>query len=330
MTLRWVAEGLDRACIELAIRPTLPLITGTSPLPRLRLAEERTEALPTDEILFPEPLAPKPTASRSRESGDLRELTIDWAGPSVDLEQSWFAEPLQDLHVKSNWYLRASPRPLVVLIRGWLPLPELSANLLWPLKKLDHAGYDVVIPYWVTGFGKTFKRSPHRIPSRDPSRNMVELIRWTTMIGQLLMLARDLGHSSVVVWGTSLGAHLVALMATRRISVHASLYLLEKPLCRLSDPTRYHGRGTITQRSNLAHRLDQVYRVVSPLDRPPQVDAKNIVVIGGEYDQITPISGAQLLADHFSAPLERAAASHLFDPHRARRILEILRRNPHQ
>jgi len=330
MTFRWLAEGLDRACIELAIRPTLPEITAESPFARLRLAEGRTQVFLTDDVLFREPPAPRPIGSRSRKSGALRELTISWDGPSLDLEQSWFPATLQAPQVKSNWYLRASPRPLVVLIRGWTPFPTLSSSLLWPIKQLDRAGYDVVIPYWLAETGNLFKHSPYRIPSRDPSRNILELVRVTTAMGQLLMLARDLGHDSIVVWGASLGAHLVALLATRRVSIHAGLYVLEKPLCRLSDPIRLHGRGGTVQRQAIAERLDQVYRCVSPLDRTLQVDAKNILVIGGEYDQITPLSGAQSLADHWGVPLQRVAASHLFDVHRTRRVLEILQRQVHQ
>ncbi len=326
MTFRWLAERLDRACIEFAIRPTLPAFTAESPFPRLRLAEERTQVFLTDEALFHEPPAPRPMGSRSRESGALRELTISWDGPSFDLEQSWFPGASRALQVKSNWYLRALPRPLVMLIRGWTPFPNLSSSILWPIKQLDRAGYDVVIPYWPAQTGNLFKRSPNRIPSRDPSRNIVELVRATTAIGQLLMVARDLGHGSIVVWGASLGAHLVALLATRRVPIHAGLYVLEKPLCRLSDPMRLHGRGVAVQRHAIADRLDQVYRCVSPLDRSLQVDAKNIIVIAGEYDQITPLSGAELLANRWGAPLHQVAASHLFDVHRTRRILEILQR----
>ncbi len=324
MTSRWVAERLDRACIELAIRPTLPAIDGASKFPRLRLAEERTKKYLTDDLLFPELAAPKHTVVQSRMgSGNRRELTISWAGPSLDLEQSWFADTPRVVRVKSNWYLRTSPRPLVVLIRGWTPLANLSSRVLWPLRQLDQVGYDVVIPDFLTGIGP----SQNAILSRDPSRNIVELARATTILEQVLMVARELGHESVVVWGTSLGAHLVALLATRRLAAHANLYVLEKPLGRLSDPLRLHGRGTNIQRDEVANRLDRVYLCVSPLDRPLRVDAKNIVIIGGDYDQITPISGAQLLADHFGVPLLQIAASHLFDPRRVRRVLEILQRN---
>jgi pimeloyl-ACP methyl ester carboxylesterase len=230
----------------------------------------------------------------------------------------------------------------VVLIGGWTPFARLSKSILWPVGQLDRAGYDVVIPHWSTEAGHVLNRRRHMwvsrprqttrqvLLARDPSRNIVEHAAATTIVGQLLKLAHELGHTSIAVWGTSLGAHLVALLATRRVPIHAGLYVLEKPLCRLSDPLRLHGRGGIVQRHAIADRLDRVYQCVSPLDRPLQVDAQDILVIGGEYDQIAPISGAKLLANHLGAPLQQIAASHVFDPHRTRRILEILQNNAHQ
>jgi hypothetical protein len=106
--------------------------------------------------------------------------------------------------------------------------------------------------------------------------------------------------------------------------VHGDRYVLEKPISRMSDALRLHGRGDDRLRGDVAARLDQVYRAVSPLDRSPQVDASSLVVIGGQFDQVTPLGTAQLLASHFNVPLRSIEASHLFDPSRSRRLTKVV------
>jgi len=51
------------------------------------------------------------------------------------------------------------------------------------------------------------------------------------------------------------------------------------------------------------------------------------MVIGGEFDRVTPISNVQLVATHFDVPLCQTKASHLLDPNRSRRMLEVLTRS---
>jgi pimeloyl-ACP methyl ester carboxylesterase len=244
-------------------------------------------------------------------------MTLRWPAPRVSLETDWFSDNRASRQIGSHWYLRDSPRPLVVLVGGWTPVRGPSERLLWPIKQLDRAGYDVVLPTLAASADGAF-------PGRDPSRNIIELVRAAASIEQLLLLGHDLGHDPILVWGSSLGAHIVALLITLRTSAYVSLYVLEKPLTRLSEPLRWHGHGAINWRHEVADRLDRVYRCVSPLDRLSRVDPKQVLVIGGKFDQVTPIASVELLAKHFNAPLRQTKASHLFDPHRSDRLLKVV------
>ena len=326
MTRRWLAEWLDRAFIELCIRPTLPAVRSGSKFTRLSLAEERTRIGLTDTALFPAMFTPKSTITRSRALGEGgRVLTLCWPAQSVSLETDWFSNNQPSRQAMSRWYLRDTPRPLVVLVSGWSPIGSLSERLLWPIRQLDQAGYDVAVPILAANAGGSSSTARSTFPGRDPSRNIVELVRRAATVEQVLRLGHELGHDPILVWGNSLGAHIVALLITLRARAYVSLYVLEKPVSRLSEPIRLHGRGTNDSRHEIADRLDQVYRGVSPLDRLSRVDPKQVLVIGGKFDKVTPIAGAKLLARHFNAPLRQIKASHVFDPTHSGRLLEVVK-----
>lgn len=326
MISRWLAEGLDRAFIEFAIRPTLPNITRNSRFSRLLLAEARAQQPLAETALFAPPSVPQCGFARQTAfTGGRTKLIRCWPAPMIPVETEWFPEVSAGPLVKSLWFLRASPRPLVVLVGGWAPRFGVGAQMMWPTNMLDQAGYDVVVPMagcrrQATGL------FPAEFPGRSPLRNIVELARATATLGQLLLLARDLGHESILVWGTSLGSHALALLATLPAASHGDFYVFEKPLSRLSDPVRLHARGPSDWRAELADRLDRVYHRVSPLDRLPRVNSDKIVVIGGEYDMVTPISTAQSIATHFNAPLRQIKASHVLQFNRWRHVLEIVTR----
>jgi len=325
MISNWLARGLDQAFIRLWLRPTLPRLEPTSRLTLLRLAEERSAIAPLEARLFPE-LSPPECSVRETESlsSGLTRLTRQLTAPDVPLEFEWFARTAAARCFDSRWYVRQTPRPLLIAVGGWQPFRSIAADALWPLRRLDRAGYDVVtlvmpeLPPAATGSAA--------FPSNDPSRNIVELARFASCIQQVQLLARSLGHEKITIWGTSLGAHLVALLATTEQPLIADGYVLEKPLLRMSDPLRLHGRGLPSVRRDVALRLDRVYRAVSPIERTPRVSADRVQVIGALFDGVTPASGAEHVAKHFGAQCQLVAASHLHDPRRSKRMLEMLSR----
>ena len=324
MTLRWFAESLDRAFIRLFIRRTLPEIRQEASLSRLRLAEARTASGLKDEELFPEQSIADLRISRSRLLADgRRELTRRWSAPRVPVESSWFAAIRRELSVSAKWYVRENPRPLLVCVGGWQPMPV--PPLFWPMRALDRIGFDVVVPMLtIHATWPIAETNRPRFPGPDPLRNIVELARAAISIRQVLAQAREFGHPSVSIWGTSLGAHAVALAATIPSSTVADRFVLEKPVAKMSDALRLHGPGLGSLRDAVALRLDRVYSVASPLDRRPCTCGTEVHVIGAEFDRVTPISGALSMANHFGAVLHTIEASHLFDRGRLECMIQIL------
>ena len=325
MMLGVFAAGLDRAFIELGIRPTLPRLSIDRSLRRLAIAEQKTQRDLPDAALFCAPSEPLQRADRVPQSvGCLRE---EWlSGPPLDvpIAQEWGYSAQSAHTVTSRWYVRNSPRPLAILVNGWLPLPRLEPKRLWPIERLDQAGFDVVLPPLPWNARATPGVLAVEFPGRDPCSNIIELARAASELVRIVGWAREQGRQRIMLCGTSLGAHLVALFATLPEARGVDRLVLEKPLSFLSDPIRWHARGESTWCQHVADRLERVYRVVSPLDRKPAVDPDRIRVIGGTLDQVTPIAAAQAVADHFQVPLQTIRASHLFDPDRSRRLLRLL------
>jgi len=255
----------------------------------------------------------------------MRRLARHVNPPTICLESEWFPEAIPSRSVCSHWYVRQSSRPLLIAVTGWQPIGAIAAEHLWPIKQLDRAGFDVAILKLPAVRVSSASTAKARFPSHDPSCNLIALARFTCCIQQLLLIAKSRGHERIVIWGTSLGAHLVALLATVEQPTLADHYMLEKPLVRMSDPLRLHGRGSPCIRRDVALRLDRVYRAVSPIERPSRVDPNRVHVISALSDCVTPASGARQLAEHFGATVHPVEGSHLWDPDRSKRTVAMMR-----
>jgi acetyl esterase/lipase len=161
-------------------------------------------------------------------------------------------------------------------------------------------------------------------PGNDPCANIVMTASIVSGLAQLVRYARSHQHPAIVVCATSLGAHLAALLATLPAAELVDGFILDKPLGQLSDLIRWHARGDSVWCHHVADRLQRVYRSVCPLDRRPKVAPERVTVIGAEFDRVTPMSAAQQVADHFQVELRPIKASHLFDPGRSSRLLQVL------
>jgi len=325
MTSQWLAQTLDDAFIRWAIRPTLPALSETSRFLRLRRAEARTETRPQDEHLFAPQAAPLMKTWRSRSLA--RGLTLEtwqWAAPAVPIERDWAMPAHPQRALRSHTYARPNRTSLLIGVSGWVPWGGLLERALWPIERLDQAGFDTaILQLWNPS---TLERRSvgGPFPNADPSRNVIELARSVGSLGQWVRSARDRGYQRVVLWGTSLGAYVAALFATLAPPADIDAIVLEKPLVRMSDPLRLHGMGPEATRQSVALRLDHVYRAVSALERQPNVDSRRMHVIGAAFDRVTPCEGAERLATHFGASFARVEASHVYDPGRQRRFLQVL------
>ena len=69
--------------------------------------------------------------------------------------------------------------------------------------------------------------------------------------------------------------------------------------------------------------LEQVYRVISPLHRPPVMPAGRMLVLAAEADRITPRRHAERIAAHFGAPLHTFPGGHMLQLGRDRRLQHL-------
>ncbi len=327
MLLGAIAASVDEGFLAWSVRPSLPRLSVRSSLRKLAMAEQKTQVELADATLF----APEPSPVRLQST----ELThrgglLQRQGSSVltrpRIAEEWMPTALPSSAAPQEFSsllrLRSETRPIVVLLGGWSPTRGIGPALLWPLRRLDAAGFDVAIPrlpWHQNGRGDRLV-----FPSADPCANIVTSANVANGLTQLVHHLRERKHPEIVVCSTSLGAHFAALLATLPAAKLVDRFILEKPLGQLSDIVRWHARGDPVRCEHVAERLQRVYRSVSPLDRSAHVSPEQVTVIGGCFDRVTPLSGAQRVADHFQVPLQPIQASHLIDPGRTPRLLRLL------
>ncbi len=322
MLLGALASGVDEAFLAWSVRPAQPRLTLHSSLRSLAIAEQRTQSDIAEDALFdPAPVSVRVQAIGSKRDSGVHTQLATCELPEPTIAHRWGLSGVpRELSIPL--YLRAAPRPLIILMSGWSPTSYLGPALAWPLQRLAAAGFDVAVP--LLPWAPKPRDGTNSFPSSDPCWNIVTVAVVTLGLAQLVRYARNRGHPTVIVAATSLGAYLAATFATRPEAALIDHMVLEKPLGQLSDLVRWHARGDPVWCQHVADRLQRVYRSVCPLDRAPKLTAERVTVIGAEFDRVTPLSAAQQVADHFQVPLRQIKASHLFDPGRATRLLKLL------
>ncbi len=271
--------------------------------------EDRIEALggisrayPPSRLFFRDPLRIEPEQRRRKDYVDLR-----WpsAHPAwLEGLQGWVNQPT-NVEARVRLYTGEEPRPVVILLHGYLAGWYPTEVRLWPVRELRQRGYDValfVLPFHaVRGEGI---RVP-RFPSSDPRRTN-ELFRQTMgELRDLVAWLRRRGHSEVGAWGMSLGGYTASLLAT--VEPELGFLVPVIPLVCLADYA--FEKRLVSER--VRPSLRAAHECIAPLDRPPLIEGDRVFVIGARGDRITPISHAEKLSAHFGARLHRWPGSHL-------------------
>lgn len=218
------------------------------------------------------------------------------------------------------------PRPVAVLVHGYLGGVHRVERRVWPLDFFRRIGMDVVLfvlPFHGTraegqGFGQVppFPGSDPRVTNegfRQAMGELRDLVRW--------LLER--GHPQVGVMGMSLGGFTSSLLATVEPELAFAVPII--PLASIADMALRQGRlGDSPERARAVLKaLEPIYALTSPLHRPSVIPARSILVIGGERDQITPITHARMLATHFGCRIETWPGGHLLQVGRAEKFRSI-------
>jgi pimeloyl-ACP methyl ester carboxylesterase len=334
------AAGFDRA-VTLAVRMGLPPSEESAPLDWgyearsafLEALASRYDALGVGQF-FPEPRAIEPI---SREEGfagrRLRRTDLTWPSgyePFLPEMREQYLGTAENQFALARLFRRERPRPVAILVHGYL-MGRLSLDeRIWPIGRFDELGLDsalVVLPFHGRRADPAHTGRPE-FPGRDPRIANEGFRQLTGEIGSLAAWLRRSGHPSVGVIGMSLGGYAAALAATVISSLDFVVPII--PLASLADFA--FEQGSLSESPELRARehalLERVYAPASPLARKSLVVSERVLVLGGKADRITPLSHARRLAHHFRAPLAAWHGGHLLQLGRNEaydRLAEFLR-----
>lgn len=208
---------------------------------------------------------------------------------------------------------RGEPRPVIVLIHGYLGGQFAAEERVWPVKWLFKRGLDValfVLPFHAVR-SEPERKGPPPFPGSDPRFSNEGFRQAMGDLRDFIGWLREKGHPQIGAMGMSLGGYTTSLLATLEKDLAFAVPMI--PLASLADFARDQGRlGSNASEQLLEYEaLDQVHRAVSPLHRPLETPKERVLIIGAEADRITPLRHARRLAGHFDAPLETWPGGHL-------------------
>jgi pimeloyl-ACP methyl ester carboxylesterase len=297
---------------------------------------ERLEARFRDAQLsgfFAEPSRIDPGARRVRAFGRDGAVTdLSWRSGFVTLDAEVterYQSARENAVAVARRYQRSVPRPAVILIHGYMAGPFAIEERIWPLARLDRAGFDVVL-FTLPFHGARVRAGRGAVPEfpgPDP-RFSVEGFRQAifdlqNLVGWLLAQ----GHPRVGTLGMSLGGYTAALLATAEPRLDFVVPII--PLSSLADFAREQGSlSPNPEEAATQHALlESIYRRVDPVARPTLVPPERCLVISAKADRVTPAAHARRLAAHMRAPLQSFYGGHLLQLGRAEafeRVIDLM------
>lgn len=220
-------------------------------------------------------------------------------------------------------------RSAVIAVHGYMGGYFMLEEPQWPIAWLLRRGLDVALPVLpLHGLRAGARRGPPAFPSADPRLTNEGFRQAVTDIVSLVRFFRARGAERVGVMGVSLGGYTSALVAT--VSREIDFVMPMIPLASIADFAREQGRlGEGSQAEAQHAALERANWVVSPLARPLSIPASRALVVGAEYDRITPQRHAARIAGHFACELVNIPGGHLVQVGRSdafRRLGSMLER----
>lgn len=329
--------GAAAAAVDLAVRRTaLSRTSGQKNADALRhevriallhRLQDRYRRLGAPDHFFREPRVITPMED-VRVSQPLRVVDVHWPSdyqcflPELQHEYDRFEE---NRMATARLVLHEEPRPVLILIHGYLGGAHRMERRIWPISFFRRLGMDLalfVLPFHGSRSAGGFGELPP-FPGADPRMTnegfRQAMADFQDFVGWLL----GRGHPHVGVMGMSLGGYSTALAAT--VEPRLSFAIPVIPLASIPAVARLNGHlGSNEEEAEAQYRaLVGVHKVVSPLHRPPAIPSKSILIVGAERDQITPIEHARHLAHHFGCRLETMHGGHLMQFGRNARFRSI-------
>jgi hypothetical protein len=302
---------------------------------RLRLLE-RLEARFRDGALdafFAEPRAIVPGARQVRKLGSDGSVT-DWSWESgftqLDPEVvERYASARENSLAVARAFQRGRSRPVVILIHGYMAGPFAFEERIWPISRLDRAGFDVVL-FTLPFHGlraRAGRGAVPEFPGEDPRLNVEGFRQAMFDLQNLVRWLLEQGHPRVGVVGMSLGGYTAALLAT--VEARLDFVVPVIPLSSLGDFAREQGSlSPVPEEAAAQHTLlESIYRRVNPVARPSLVPPERCLVVAAKADRVTPAAHARRLSVHLRAPLQSFYGGHLLQLGRAEafeRVIDLM------
>lgn len=331
--------GAAAAAVDVAVRHTALSRTGgnqrhaDSLRHEVRLAllarmNDRYRRLGADRSFFREPRDIFPNVDlRATLPDGVRVLDVSW---SSDYETflpelaEQYGRDVRNRTATARLVVHETPRPLVILIHGYLGGAHHLERRIWPLSFMRRMGMDValfVLPFH--GRRAEPGRGLPPFPGADPRLTNEGFRQAMADFRDLFRWLRQRGHSQIGVMGMSLGGFSTALAATLEPELAFAVPII--PLASIADVARLHGHlGKNPVAREAEYRaLEQVQRVTSPLYRPLAIPPERVLIIAAERDQITPIEHARKLSVHFRCRIETMHGGHLVQLGRSEKFRSI-------
>lgn len=280
-----------------------------------RFAELYPESLADHFFLPVRPISPVLRAIPN-DVGFAQAFDVSWASayePYVASLGERYARTTENAAAAVRFLGSDEPRPVAVLIHGYMAGNYQVEQRLWPLQRLRRTGYDVALftlPFHGVRASAAHRGAPE-FPGSDPRFSNEGFRQVISDLRNFINWLRERGHPEVGVMGMSLGGYTAALLATLEKGLSFCVPVI--PLASLADFVREQGQLSASPAAMAEEHalLEQIYRVVSPLERRPLIAPGRTLVVAGKADRITPVAHARKLAAHFGAQLVAWHGGHL-------------------
>ena len=285
---------------------------------RMAFLERIAQEYPSEpsRSFFPDPATPTPSLRRVSTSSTLTVLDATWPSNYTPYLASYADRYLM---TRENWlcsarlFLRRPPRPIAIIVHGYMSGKFAIEERMWPLSELDALGFDValfVLPFHGTRTNAKGGLVPE-FPSSDPRMNIEGFRQAVGDLRAFIRYLREAAHPKVGLLGMSLGGYTAALSAC--VEAELAFLIPVIPLASLVDFASEQGSLSADPHEAARERdvLERIYRPVSPFSFSSRVAAENALVIGARADRVCPITHARRLAAHLGAPLVAFKGGHL-------------------
>jgi dienelactone hydrolase len=229
----------------------------------------------------------------------------------------------------ARWFRhKGAPRPVVVLIHGYMAGNFAIEERMWQVKRLFQSGLDVVLTVLpLHGPRRSEARGyrPPAFPSGDP-RFTIEGFRQVVFDHRAIFdYLHSVGVRDIGLMGMSLGGYTAALLSTLEAQLRFSVLFV--PLGAIEDLAHRNGHlaGDTQQQLKQRELLRRAEIMINPLARPSLIPSDRVIVVAGEADRVTGVQHARLLAEHFGAELSLFHGGHLLQLGRERAFEPVWR-----